>query len=125
MAPRKIITCAECGEQKEHVGRGLCAACNYRLRKDGTLDNKYPRTRKRAPISAPMSVAEHFTDQAERHKLEKKMKQPDPVSPDGLEIGAIKQLFIALAPFSEEARERIIDCVSDLLLTAESQFGKS
>ncbi len=141
---RKIVTCPECGEQKEHMGRGLCAACNYRLKKDGTLDDKYPRTRKHAPspapksagapqvvtgdspaISAPMSVAEQFTVQHERHKLQKKMKQPDPVSPDGLEIGAIKQLFIALAPFKGETRERIIDCVSDLLLTAESQFGAS
>ena len=39
--------CAECKRMMAISGRGLCGACLHRLRKAGTLDEKYPSLRPR------------------------------------------------------------------------------
>lgn len=47
MNSRRPITCATCGRQRRHKGRGLCGACWYRHWKDGTLADFERATRPR------------------------------------------------------------------------------
>jgi hypothetical protein len=35
---RKIIICKSCGEEKQHVGHGLCRVCYNKLKREGNIN---------------------------------------------------------------------------------------
>jgi len=39
---KKVAACLECNREMTIISRGLCQACRNRLKKQGTLDEKYP-----------------------------------------------------------------------------------
>lgn len=52
MEIKKIVTCSDCGERREHNGRGLCGRCYTRHGRAGTLDRySSPRRPRRSALA--------------------------------------------------------------------------
>lgn len=63
---KPVRACADCGQVKTIVGRGLCGSCYKRNSNAGTLDEKYPSSvqggaRVRQPVAEPENLAKKRT----------------------------------------------------------------
>jgi hypothetical protein len=106
--PKGHVLCKECGEIEKHGGRGLGVRCYQRLRKAGTLDDKYPA----APAG---EVPPREKNLLRRHDLE-------PRAGEGLPRSACDRATLSLCFPLPVTRQRVDQLINQIFQNREELF---